>query len=99
MNAGLERDNWSGPVHENPVAPAGVETVETVARIGKQRNDIWAVISNHVWYTLRELADLTGHPEASISARLRDFRKPEFGKHTIERKHLVRGLYQYRLKP
>lgn len=94
-----ERDNWSGPVHVNPAAPAGVENVATVSRLGAQREDIWRVIQNGVWYTLRELEELTGHPQASISARLRDFRKEEFGGRTIERKHLVNGIYQYRYCP
>lgn len=30
------------------------------------------------WWTLAMLANATGHPEASISARLRDLKRPEF---------------------
>lgn len=35
------------------------------------------------WHTLAELRKKTGYPEASISAQLRDFRKPQFGGFTI----------------
>jgi hypothetical protein len=37
------------------------------------------------WRTLREIADALGHgSEASISARLRDLRKPKFGGLIVE---------------
>lgn len=49
------------------------------------------------WLTLNELAYITGDPEASVSARLRDFRKPRFGGHTVERRHVEGGLWEYRL--
>jgi hypothetical protein len=35
------------------------------------------------WLTLDELAKLTHYPPASISAQLRDLRKPRFGAHTV----------------
>jgi hypothetical protein len=48
------------------------------------------------WFSLSDLADLTGDPEASVSARLRDFRKKRFGGHTVDRRRDGR-LYLYRL--
>ena len=33
--------------------------------------------------TLAEIADRTRHPEASVSARLRDLRKGQFGTHSV----------------
>jgi hypothetical protein len=59
-----------------------------------------ALIGNSAcWLTLGELAALTGDPEASISARLRDLRKPAFGGHLVERRARDRsaGLFEYRL--
>ncbi len=35
------------------------------------------------WRTLFEIRVVTGDPEASISARLRDFRKDDFGAHKM----------------
>lgn len=49
------------------------------------------------WRTLASIARITGDPEASISAQLRHLRKPRFGGHTVERRHLGRGLYEYRV--
>jgi hypothetical protein len=49
------------------------------------------------WHTLRELAVATGGSEASVSARLRDLRKPKFGSQTVERRYIAHGLWEYRL--
>jgi hypothetical protein len=43
------------------------------------------------------VSQATGFPEASVSARMRDLRKPEYGNHAIERKFVHRGLYMYRM--
>lgn len=47
--------------------------------------------------TLRQIASTVGCSEASASARLRDYRKREFGSHTVERVRLGGGLFSYRL--
>lgn len=47
--------------------------------------------------TLAEIAAVTGYPEGSISARLRDLRKEKFGKYTVERKRIAGGLFTYRV--
>ncbi len=52
------------------------------------------------WRTLREISDLTGDPEASISARLRDLRKAKFGAHTVNRRRRgdpTKGVFEYQL--
>ncbi len=52
------------------------------------------------WLTLREISDITGYPEASISARLRDLRKAKFGSHTVNRRRrgeASRGIWEYQL--
>lgn len=42
----------------------------------------------------------SGHDsEAAVSARLRDFRKPQFGSHALERRNGGGGLWWYRLVP
>jgi hypothetical protein len=68
------------------------------ARLNKQHADVWEIIRTGKWVTLSEIADQTGHPEASISARLRDFRKERFGGFVVERRHIANGLWEYRLK-
>lgn len=67
------------------------------ARLNRQMRDVWRVMHDGNAYTLDELAHRTGHPEASISARIRDLRKPKFGGHHVERTHLGRGVWVYRV--
>ena len=67
-------------------------------RLNKQLAAVRAVaLGTPGWFTLREMANMTGAPEASVSARLRDLRKPKFGGHNVERKYLERGLWAYRV--
>src|SRR4029077_9710255 len=47
---------------------------------GQWRRVFWAMRDGG-WRTLAEVSRVTGDPEASISARLRDFRKARFGAH------------------
>lgn len=52
------------------------------------------------WRTLAEIEAITHAPQASISARLRDLRKPRFQCHIVERRargERERGLFEYRL--
>ena len=49
------------------------------------------------WHTLAEISEKTGDPEASVSARLRDFRKPKFGAFNVVREKMRDGLYQYKV--
>ncbi len=37
------------------------------------------------WHALTEVASKTGLPVQSVSARLRDLRKPRFGRFTVDR--------------
>ena len=86
----------------NPV-PDGCADGETYEhdrdhnRLALQRVAVWDCIVNGAWWTLAGIAQTTGHPEASVSARLRDFRKEKFGNHIIERRYVEDGLWEYRV--
>lgn len=67
------------------------------ARLTKQFTRVWDVMKDGRWRTLAELHAATKDPEASISARMRDFRKEKFGAHDVQRRHLHDGLFEYRL--
>jgi len=67
------------------------------ARLGDQMMAVLSVMADGQWRTLKQLAAAVDAPEASVSARLRDLRKPRFGGHTVNREYLRRGLYQYQL--
>lgn len=66
-------------------------------RLNGQAKDVFLFMQDHCWHTLREISEATKWPEASISARLRDFRAEKFGGFKVERRHLSKGLHQYRL--
>lgn len=87
--------------------PAGDRHGETFVRefdaerLNAQQLRVWNVIRDGKWRTLSEISALTGDPEASVSARLRDLRKDEFGGLTIDRQRRgeeTRGLYEYRVR-
>lgn len=69
-------------------------------RLAGQTLAVYRAMLSGRWLTLRELADETGAPEASISARLRDLRKPRFGAYTIERRRRgdpKHAVHEYRM--
>jgi uracil-DNA glycosylase family 4 len=68
-------------------------------RLNQQATDVWRAMRDGHWHTLHGLSATTGHPEASISARLRDFRKSDFGSHEVHRERIESGLFHYRLVP
>lgn len=67
------------------------------ARLGEQMMAVLSVMADGKWRTLASIASETNAPEASVSARLRDLRKPRFGGYTVNREYVRRGLYQYQL--
>lgn len=99
------------PPVRRPPAPVGphpfsafdggtYEPSEDYARLAGQQRAVWAVLTQFPrWWTLRELSVAVGASEASVSARLRDLRKPKYGGHTVERRRVTGGLYEYRLIP
>ena len=76
------------------------ETIEAARDNGRltiQLVEVRRLMVPGAWWTLAELARATGYPEASISARLRDLRKPKFGGFNVERQYVERGLFRYRV--
>jgi len=68
-------------------------------RLNRQMRAVARFMSDGRVHTLFEIEEATGFPQASVSARLRDLRKPRFGKRTVERHYLGQGLWGYRLVP
>lgn len=66
-------------------------------RLGKQLEAVAELMKDGQWRTLAEIAEATGAPEASVSARCRDLRNKLFWK--VERKFISRGLHKYRCEP
>ena len=69
------------------------------ARLAGQLLRVYELMADQQWRTLAGIARSTGDPESSISAQLRHLRKPRFGGHTVNRRYVGDGLYQYQLVP
>ena len=66
------------------------------ARLNRQALLVYQVVAKGGWWTLREIAEKTQQPEASISARLRDFRNMHGL--TVNRRRRgeeTRGIWEY----
>src|ERR1035441_2569760 len=71
-------------------------------RLTSQLGKVYCAMRDGKWHTLCELSILTGGSEAGVSARLRDLRKPQFGKFKIQRlrrtgRESFYGLWEYRM--
>src|SRR5512146_438252 len=62
-----------------------------------QLQDVYAAMQDGCWRSLYRIRAMTGHPEQSISARLRDLRKTKFGKYEVKRRRMTDGTHEYRL--
>jgi len=71
------------------------------ARLGTLLEQVKDLMADGEWRTLEEIRDTLGRgSEASISARLRDLRKPKFGAHETDRRRCgdpADGLWEYRV--
>ena len=65
---------------------------------GLQLAEVYNAIRTGRWMTLAEIAKETKAPIQSVSARLRDLRKKEYGGHTVLRERTAKArLYIYKL--
>ena len=69
------------------------------ARLTGQAADVYALMQDRRWRTLGRITEVVGGSEAGVSARLRDLRKDKFGNFRVERRHIQRGLWEYRVLP
>jgi hypothetical protein len=68
------------------------------ARLAGQALRVYNVMQDGVWRTLADVESMTGDPQPSVSARLRDFRKEKCGSWIVERRRVADGgLHEYRL--
>ena len=67
------------------------------ARLTGQLLRVFGAMLGGKWWTLEELRGACGGTTQSLSARVRDLRKPRFGAYTIERRRRTAGCWEYRL--
>lgn len=73
-------------------------TNKTIAVLpATQIERVMLAIKDGQWKTLEEVSEITGDTTPSISARLRDLRKPQFGGHTILRRKVNANLFEYKI--
>jgi hypothetical protein len=74
-------------------------------RLTSALEKVFHIMLDREWHSLTHIQSLvwilfkSTVSEAGISARLRDFRKPKFGSHTVDSRHVNNGLWEYRLTP
>ncbi len=93
LEAALGDDLFKGVDHDGETYSRPRDQV----RLNSQMQDVFNAISDGQWTTLSILEHQTGHPQASISARLRDLRKSKFGSHQIDRVYAGAGQWEYRM--
>lgn len=76
---------------------ADYNRVQDRERLTGQILRIYDLMKDGKWRTLGQIENFTGAPQASISAQLRNLRKPRFGGYVVEKQNLGEGLFQYRL--
>ena len=73
------------PEHDKVRLTGQIEVIFNLMRDGRYR-------------TLSEISSITGYGESSISAQLRNLRKPKFGMHTVNKQNRGnrdKGLFEY----
>lgn len=87
------------PTAQAPRDGATYDQARDEVHLNRQAQDVWNVVKDGAWRTLSQIADESGHPEASVSARLRDFRKERFGARHIERRPCrTSRAHEYRVR-
>ena len=62
------------------------------------RNDIFNLMKDGKWRSLASIASATDGAIDTVSARLRDLRKTQFGGHKVETRKLEKNTYEYRVE-
>lgn len=89
--------SWTPPAILGDRAGETFDAKHDRKRLNKQAQEVFDMMKDGRWYCLNHIAVATDNPEASVSARIRDFRKSKFGGYTVERRRVEGGLFQYRL--
>src|SRR5262245_53105006 len=96
----MARDREESEMNEDRLFDTPGRTVPIVRLYG-QNARVYNVLRDGEWHELWEIAERTGDSEASISARIRDLKKDQFGGHEIDKQALMlgprKGQFRYRL--
>jgi len=73
---------------------------EDQIRLTGQINRIFTLMFDQEWRTLSEIEAITGDPQASVSAQLRNLRKTQFGTNIVNKRRRGdrnQGLFEYQV--
>jgi hypothetical protein len=70
--------DWTPPIPNLHFSGSTYDPGYDCERLTGQQRRVWEAVRGGRWYSLREIAKLTGDLEASISARLRLFNGHEY---------------------
>ncbi len=81
-----------------PIDGATYDADQDEMRLNKQALRVYNIMKTGEWFTPMKLEMATGYNWASISARIRDFRKQQFHvRGHVDRRRIGKGLFEYRL--
>lgn len=66
-------------------------------RLSGQKERVLMLVVDGFWRTLHEISEITGDPEASVSARLRDFRREGYTVNRRRRGDPSLGHHEYQV--
>ena len=66
-------------------------------RLSSQLERVKALMQDGRWRSLETICAIVDGTETSVSARLRDLRKTRHGSHTVNRRRVAGGLFEYQL--
>lgn len=103
MSGQLSLLEWSPPIQPIHLKGESYNALFDCERLNAQQRRVYELMIDGKYRTLRQISDSTGDPEASVSARLRDFRSNEYlAKHFIMESERMpglerRGVWRYQL--
>lgn len=78
MDEQLSLLNYAAPVPAIHFHGQTISIPFDLERLNAQMQRVHALMADEQWRTLREISNATDDPEASVSARLRDYRSNEY---------------------
>jgi hypothetical protein len=66
-------------------------------RLGRALGETLSIMQDGEWHTINEIASRVRCSSPAASARIRDLRKEKFGGYNVERRHVSKGLWEYRI--
>jgi hypothetical protein len=74
-----------------------IDHARDTERLKSQLLRIFELMKDGKFRSLQQISDATGAPHASASAQLRNLKKARNGGHTLNKRYLGNGLFEYQI--